>query len=158
MLILFLSSCILRSASSFIGCCRGDWLEPIAGKGLDPMFHPFEVSVLRSPVVELVAKGAGLQDYKARVALNAVAARRPAVLRAIDLEELNLIASIFRSEFIDDFVPLGHEFDAVFAGGHKEIDDNKCFWSSLFHQVLELTRVIGHSALSFVPPVQVHFS
>ena len=95
---------LLCGISNLIVRCRSERLEPIAGKGLDPIFHSLVVSVMRSPAMELVAMRAGLEDNKAGIAINAVAVRCPSVISAVDLDELNLIASIFSREFINDFV------------------------------------------------------
>ena len=118
--------------------CRSERLESVTSKGLDPMLHSLIVSVLGSPVVELVAESAWLKDNKAGVAIDTIAVASPSVLRAVNLDELDLIASILSGELIHDFIPFGHEFDAVVAGRHEEIDYNKRFRASINDQVLEL--------------------
>ena len=116
----------------FTTFCSSDRLELIASKGLDPLFHSLVVSMLRSPVMELVTKGAWLEDYKTGVAFDAIAVSCQSILRAIHFNKLNLIA-IFSREFINNFVPLWHELDAVLAGWHEEIDNNKRIRARLYN-------------------------
>jgi len=80
--------------------------------------------VVCAPLVELVTTGARLQDYEGREALNAIAASRDPVLRSIDLHEFNLV-TILSGEFIDNFVPTRHEFDAVLALGHVKVHNDE---------------------------------
>ena len=132
-----------------------NWCYSVSSEVFDPLFHAKVVSVGRPPSVELVTLSARFKNDKGWEALNAIARGREPVLRAINLDELHLVAILSR-EFIHDFVPAWHEIDAVFTGWHEEVDDYNFIIASCLDQVLELVRVVSLCAFGLLPPVEVH--
>ena len=121
----------------------------------NPIFHANIVTVRWSPVIVLVAVRASFKNYKAWEAANVVAVGRNPVLRPIDLHELDLVTVLSR-EFIYDFVPFGHEFDAVSAVWHEKVYYDKLFGTSCLNEVLILVSVVGLCSLCLFPPILSH--
>ena len=107
------------------------------------------------PFLPSIAISARLKHNEAGEALDLVSVGSVSVFGAVHFEELDVVA-VLSLELVNDFVPGGHELNAVVACGHEKVDNHKFIFTCCLYDVLKLVRVLSLSAMGLFPPVHVH--